>query len=51
MPPSLELADELMRCQEEALCRASTLAPGDEQLATCARTLFLGEASHLGSDI
>jgi len=45
MPPSLELAEELMRCLEESLGRADTLAPGEEQLALCARTLFLGEAS------
>lgn len=43
MAPSLDLANELMRCQEEALARASVLALGEEQLAVCARTLFLGQ--------
>ena len=49
--PDLHLADALIRCHEEALLRAEVLAPGEEQLAACARRLFLGEvgAAALGS--
>ena len=44
LPPSLALAEALMRCHEEALRRAEeAVAPGEARLAACARMLFLGD--------
>ena len=37
-----------MRCHEEALLRAEVLAPGPDQLAACAREMFLGEVMRGG---